>query len=46
MHEWRKTTDENLKIKDSKITDLQSKCKVSEKEVQKLKAENQMLRKN
>lgn len=46
MHEWRNTTDENLKIKDVKIADLQLRCKVSDKDHQKLKAENQMLRKN
>lgn len=42
MQEWRKTTDENLALKDQKISDLQKKAD----EYQKLKAENSMLRKN
>lgn len=42
MQEWRKTTDENLKMKDTKINELSKKCE----DFHKLKAENQMLRRN
>lgn len=46
MQEWRKTTDSNLKLKDDRISELQSKFQKSDKELQRLKAENQMLRRN
>ena len=46
MHEWRRTTDENLRLKNAKIADLQKKAEQLEKELSKVKAENGMLRKN
>ena len=46
MQEWRKTTDENLNIKDAKITELLNKAQKADKELAKYKAENSMLRKN
>jgi len=46
MHDWRKTTDENLNIKDAKITELLNKAQKADKELAKYKAENSMLRKN
>ena len=46
MQEWRKTTDSNLKLKDDRVSELQGKLQKSDKELQRLKAENQMLRRN
>lgn len=40
MQEWRKTTDENLRLKDQKIAEMQKKNEQSEKDVSKYKAEN------
>ena len=46
MQEWRKTTEENLRLKDAKITELQKRSEQFEKDSSKYKAENGMLRKN
>ena len=42
MSEWRKTTDENLSMKDKKIGELEKKLA----DFSKIKAENNMLRAN
>lgn len=44
MQEWRKQTDENLKIKEKQIEDLQGQLTALQKEKDRLKSENQMLR--
>jgi chromosome segregation ATPase len=44
MQEWRKQTDENLKIKDKQIEELQGQVTALQKEKDRLKSENQMLR--
>jgi regulator of replication initiation timing len=44
MQEWRKQTDENLKIKEKQIEDLQAQATALQKEKDRLKSENQMLR--
>ena len=46
MQEWRKTNDENMKMKQAKIEQIQSKLEKSDKELSRIKAENGMLRKN
>ena len=44
MQEWRKQTDENLKIKEKQIEELQVQVTALLKEKDRLKSENQMLR--
>ena len=44
MQDWRKQTDENLKIKEKQIEDLQTQATALQKEKDRLKSENQMLR--
>lgn len=44
MQEWRKQTDENLKLKDAQVLDLQTQLAALQKERERLKSENQMLR--
>lgn len=44
MQEWRKQTDENLKIKEKQIEELQAQATALQKEKDRLKSENQMLR--
>jgi N-methylhydantoinase B/oxoprolinase/acetone carboxylase alpha subunit len=44
MQEWRKQTDENMKIKEKQIEDLTNQVSSLQKEKDRLKSENQMLR--
>jgi N-methylhydantoinase B/oxoprolinase/acetone carboxylase alpha subunit len=44
MQEWRKQTDENMKIKEKQIEDLTNQVSSLQKERERLKSENQMLR--
>ncbi len=44
MQDWRKQTDENMKIKEKQIEDLQSQLTSLQKEKDRLKSENLMLR--
>ena len=40
MQEWRKQTDENLKIKEKQIEELQAQATALQKEKDRLKSEN------
>lgn len=44
MQDWRKQTDENMKIKDKQIEELQSQVSTLQKERDRLKSESLMLR--
>lgn len=46
MREWRKASDDNLRLKDLKIKELMGKHGSMEADFKKLKAENLMLRRN
>ena len=44
MQDWRRQTDENLKLKDAQVLELQTQLATLQKERERLKSENQMLR--
>lgn len=44
MQDWRRQTDENLKLKETQVADLQAQVAALTKEKERLKSENQMLR--
>jgi|LauGreDrversion4_2_1035121.scaffolds.fasta_scaffold75506_2 hypothetical protein len=44
MQDWRRQTDENLKLKEAQVADLQNQLATLQKEKERLKSENQMLR--
>jgi len=44
MQDWRRQTDENIKLKDAQVLDLQTQLASLQKERERLKSENQMLR--
>lgn len=44
MQEWRRQTDENMKIKEKQVEELQTQVATLQKERDRMKSENQMLR--
>ena len=44
MQDWRKQTDENMRIKEKQIEDLSTQASALQKERDRLKSENGMLR--
>lgn len=46
MHEWRAQTDENMKLKEKQIAEMNGQVTQLTTERDRLKSENQMLRRN
>lgn len=46
MREWKKTSEDNLRLKEQKIVEMGRRVEEGEKELKRVRAENIMLRRN